>query len=195
MMDNNSLMKRAGAKAAGGGKGGSAFTRPDVKQFTPPAMHDVVDRIVAAGVRIMTSPEMRDEVRAALDNPAPVPQKLAENVTGLLLTLDQQVQGGIPMEAIFPAAMELLGEAAEVVQAAGQTVTQEDYNDAARTMFVLIGQKLGGTPEQIMGAAEEAVQGGGEGAAGAVIPSAPRPGGMPGPAGAAEAAAFAEESA
>lgn len=144
-----SLMQEAGKRAG--------FKRPDVRQFTPPNARDTVDRVVAAGLKIMTAPAMREDVQKALDSKDPMPKKLAENVTGLLLTLDQQSQGGIPMEAIFPAAMELLGEAAEVAQAAGQTVTQEDYNDAARTMFVLIAQKLGGTPEQIMGAAEQAV--------------------------------------
>jgi hypothetical protein len=169
---NDSLMQRAQAQRAGppgaqgqpsapaNESGGEPFKRPDISQFVPPEIKDVVDRVVAAGVKVMYSPQMQDQMKAAIESPDPVPKKMAENVTGLLLTLDKQTQGGIPDQALFPAGMELMGEAAEVLTSAGQPVTQEDYNEAARMMFVLVGQKLGGTRDQIMQAAEQALPGG-----------------------------------
>lgn len=139
--------------------GGGTFKRPDISSFVPPEVKDVVDRVVAAGMHLMYSPDMRDEVQAAVQSQDPMGKKLADNVVGLLLTLDQKTQGGIPQAAIFPAAMELLGEGADMLSAAGQPVTQADYNDAALTMYAMIGQKLGGSPEDLMGAAAESMQG------------------------------------
>lgn len=138
------------------------FKKPDIGQFVPDGIKDAVARVIAAGHRILYGQEMAQEVQAAIDSPDPVPKKLADNTAGLLLTLDQQSQGGIPEAAIFPAGMELLGEAAEVLQAAGQTVTQEDYNEAARMLYVTLGQKLGLGEDQLMGAAQQAVGGGGD---------------------------------
>lgn len=135
------------------------FTPPDWKQFTPPELVDDVERVHAAGVKLLTSPEMRDQVMEAVQSQDDVPTKLADNTVGLLLTLDQKSQGGIPVAALFPAAMALLGESAQVLAAAGQPVTQEDWNDAALRMYVLIGRKLGGSDEQIMQGAEQAFGG------------------------------------
>lgn len=144
-----SLMQRA--------KAPRSFKKPDIGQFVSPDMKDAVARVVAAGHRMIYSPDMRQELRAEVQRDAPVPQKMAEAIVGLLLTLDKQSQGGLPMGAIFPAAIELLGEAAEILTAAGQTVTQDDFNQAAQLSFVLIGKKLGASDQQLMQAAQGAV--------------------------------------
>lgn len=165
------LMQRARERAP-------AFKKPDIAAFTPPDQKDAVQRVVAAGMRLMFSPEMREELQAEVQRDAPPAQKMAESVTGLMLTLDGQSKGGIPLGAMFPAAMELLGEAAEVLSAAGQQVQQNDYNEAAQRMFVLMGKKLGATDEQLMQGAEQAI-GGGEPEPGPQAP--PQPGAAPQP--------------
>lgn len=154
-----SLMEQARAQRAQPQDDGGQLKKPDWQALTPPDMLDAVQRIVAAGQKLMYSPGLRDELHKAVAADQPVDQKLADNVVGLLLTMDQQAQGGLPVGALFPAAMGLLSEAADVLQAAGQQVTQEDYNDAALRMFTVIGKKLGGTDEQIMGAAQQAMGG------------------------------------
>lgn len=131
------------------------FTKPDVSPFVPPGMEDQVDRIVAAGMKLMYAPEMRDDVMDAVQSDEPTAKKLAENVTGLMLALDQKAEGGMPIEAIFPAAIGLMGEAAEVLQAAGQPVSQEDFNEGARMVFVMIGKQMGASDDDIMGAAQQ----------------------------------------
>lgn len=143
-----SLMQRAKAPAG--------FKRPDIAQFVPADLKDAVARVVAAGHKTIYSPAMREELRAEVARDVPVPQKMAEAIVGLLLTMDKQSQGGLPMGAIFPAAIELLGEAAEILTAAGQSVTQADFNEAAQLVFVLIGKKLGATDEQLMQTAQRA---------------------------------------
>lgn len=150
MAKTPALLQRAKQKAAG-------FKRPDVKPLIPPEMSDVVDRVVAAGMRYLYSPAMRDEVMQAIQSQEPVPQKLGNNVTGLLLTLDNQTQGGIPQAALFPAGIELLGEAAEMLVASGQPVTQEDFNTAGLTIFATLAKKMGANDEQIMQAAQQQV--------------------------------------
>lgn len=157
------LMEQARAQRGaqeGAGQQSGQFNAPDWKQFTPPELQDPVERIVAAGAKMMYAPELREELQQAVRSNAPVDQKLADNVVGLLLTLDQKSQGGLPVAALFPAGLGLLGEAAQVLQAAGQQVTQQDFNDAALRMYVVIGKKLGGTDEQIMQGAQQAMGGG-----------------------------------
>lgn len=144
-------------QAAAGAPKGKPFTPPDAGKIVQPQMKDAVDRIVAAGMKLMYSPAMKDERMQAVQSPDPIPKKLAENTTGLILTLDKQSKGGLPVEAIFPAAVMLLSEAAEVLKAAGQDVSEEDYLDAVRMLFVLLGKKMGGTDEQIMQAAQQAL--------------------------------------
>lgn len=136
------------------------FTAPDWRPFTPPELVDTVERVMAAGMKLMYSEGMRDELRQAVQSDAPMPQKLAENAAGLLLMLDNKSQGGIPLQAMFPAGMALLGEAVEVVQAAGQEVGQEDFNDAALLMFAILGKKMGASDEDLMSVAQQAAAGG-----------------------------------
>lgn len=153
-----SLMDQARAQRSQPQDSG-ALKVPDYRQFTPPEILDDVERIVAAGAKLMYSPELREELHQTVNADMPIDQKLGDSVVGLLLTMDQQAKGGLPAAAIFPAGMGLLGEAAQVLQAAGQKVTQEDFNDAALRMFTIIGKKLGGTDEQIMSAAQQAMGG------------------------------------
>jgi len=137
----------------------AAFQPPDPSTFVPPEQKDAVDRVVAAGQRIMYAPDMRQELLAEVKSKEPIPIKLAKAVTGLMLTLDQQSKGGIPQQALFPAALELLGEAATVLTKAGQQVTQDEYKEAARAMFVLMGHKLGLSQDEIMQGAQQALDG------------------------------------
>ncbi|MDP3139791.1 MAG: hypothetical protein Q8N17_26075 [Burkholderiaceae bacterium] len=142
--------EQEGAQAAEG----ATFKRPNLKSMVTPEHKDAVERVVAAGMRYLYSPEMRPEVMQGIESQEPMPQKLGMNVIGLVLTLDNQAKGGIPMGAVFPAAFELLGEAAEMVQASGQTVTQDDFNTAGLVVMAGLAKKLGATDEQVMATAQ-----------------------------------------
>ena len=148
------LMQKAAQAMKRQQAGGPTFKRPTIP--VSPKMRDTVDRIVAAGMKVMYSPEMADEREQAVSGGGPVAQALAESITGLTLILDQKSQGGLPIEAIFPAAMELLSDAAEMFIKAGKPVDQETYNDAARMMFVMIGRKLGANNDELMNGARAA---------------------------------------
>lgn len=155
-MQQAALMQRAQQrtpKAAG-------FKKPDPSTFIPKGSEDAVQRVVAAAMKTMYSPAMREELQNEISRDVPIPQKMAEGVVGLVLTLDKQTQGGIPQAAIFPAVLMLLGEAAELLTSAGQPVTQDDYNEAAQIAFVLVARKMGAKDEDIM--AEMQKRAGGE---------------------------------
>ena len=127
------------------------FKRPDVSQFIPQGQEDAVARLVAAGHKVMYAPDMKDEVMAAVQSPDPVGKKLGENAAGVMLTLMEQAQGEIPPGAIFPAAAELMSECADLLIAAGETVTQEDWKDGFFTLIAVMGKHMGGDEQQIMG--------------------------------------------
>lgn len=192
-MQTPSLMQRAQAKQPAPGpeaapaadasaQPGGEFQRPDIKALVPPEQADAVQRIVAAGMKLMYAPEMREELQAEVGREGPPAQKMAQGVVGLMLTMDKQAQGGLPNGAIFPAALELLGEAAEVLIAAGQPVTQEDYNEAVRMSIVLIAKALdpSATPEQVMGGLQQGMPPGLMEAEAGAAPAQPgAPGAMP----------------
>lgn len=142
-----SLMSQAQADRTGSAKG---FEPPAVETFTPPELRDGVDRVVAAGMRVLYGGDMQEEVKAELARDVPMAQKLAEAVVGLLLTLDQKAPQGIPEKVLAPASQALLGEAVRLASAAGQTVTKDDFSEASMLVFQGIGRKLGYSDEQMM---------------------------------------------
>jgi hypothetical protein len=148
-MQKASLLQQAKGKAP-------AFKRPDISAFIPSGQEDAVARIVAAGMKMMYAPDMKDEVLKAVQADEPVGQKLGSNAAGIVLTLYKQSQQGLPPEAIFPAAAELMSECADMLIAAGQTVTQEDWKEGFFVLVAIVGKQLGGTDEQIMSAMQQA---------------------------------------
>jgi hypothetical protein len=137
---------------------GPAFKKPDISAHIPPELKDTVDRIVAAGMKIMYAPQMRGDLMKAVQSQEPTPKVLAENITGLMLAIDQKAgKSGLPPPAVFPAAMELFGDAATVLTQAGKQVSQNDYDDGLRMLYVMLGKKMGGTDAQIMDAANKSL--------------------------------------
>lgn len=167
----SALMQRAQERAAQPGQDtdqepgqGQKFRKPDPSTFVPKGQEDAVERVVAAGMKTMYAPEMRDELVNEINRDVPVPQKMAEGVVGLVLTLDKQTQGGLPEGAIFPSILMLLAEAAELLTSTGQPVTQADYNEAAQIAFVLYGRAMKVPDDQIMSELQKRAGGGGEAA-------------------------------
>ncbi len=167
------------AKAAAGPK--TNFKKPDISSFISPGSADTVQRVVAAGMKIMYSPQMKGQMQQGIASQAPVPKNIADNTTGLLLTLDQKTQGGIPAPVLFPAAVELASEVATVLTAAGKPVSQDDFNDSLLIIYAQIGKKLGASDDQLMQHAQQAIGQQPDGAD-AAPPETP-PGATPPPAG------------
>lgn len=150
------LMERA-QQRNNASKTGPSFTPKDPREFVPEEQHDAVDRVVAAGMKLMYSPEMADEREAALAAKGPPAPTIADNVTGLMLTLDQKAKGGIPEATIFPAAVMLANEAAQMLVHGGTNVTQDDYNESLQLLYTQLGKKLGISDDQLMQGAQDAL--------------------------------------
>lgn len=152
------LAQKAAASAAPS-EGGDTFTKPDLSAVPlTPEQKDQADRIVAAGMKMMLSPQMRDDLKKAMASPEPTPKVLSENVVGLMLTMDSKAgKSGLPQEAIMPAAVELLGEAGQLMVDGGRPVSQEDFKTAIQMTFVLISKKMGMDDAQIMDTANKAL--------------------------------------
>jgi len=134
-----------------------AFKRPDISKSVPPEQQDAVARIVAAGLKMMYSPAMKDEILAVVKSQEPVPKKMAESIVGMLLMMDQRKP--LPIDALPWAAVELLGEAAEILQAAKQPVSGDDFKTACTMAVWLIARKMGATDDEIVSGLEKAGQG------------------------------------
>ena len=146
------------AQAAGPADDAGTFEKKDISSAIPPEQKDAVDRIVAAGMKIMYSPAMRDDLKTALASKDPTPKVLAENVLGLMLTMDQKAgKSGLPPPALLPAAVELLGDAADLMVKGGRPVGQDDYTTAIQMLFVMMSKKMGMNDAQIMDTANKAL--------------------------------------
>lgn len=139
------------------------FQPPDLSGLMSkldPKTQDVVERVTAAAMKIMYSPAMRDTVKQQLQSQDPVPKKLADNATGLLLMMDKRSDGGIPPAALMPAGLNIMVAEAEALEAAGQSVSQDDFSVGSMMLFANIGKKLGGTDQDLMQIAAKGIQGG-----------------------------------
>lgn len=156
---------------------GPPFTKPDVSQFIPQGEEEMVGRVIAAGHKLMFAPEMRKKLMQNIGRSVQPARKMAEGSVGLMLTLDGKVKGGISEAAMVPILMEFLSLSGEVLQAAGQQVSQQTWNESFQYAYTLVGKKLGKSDEQIKGAAEQAfTKAGGEPGEGAAHEQAEAPG-------------------
>lgn len=154
------MIKGMGAPAAQAAPA-AGFTRPDISKSIPPEQQDAVARIVAAGMKAMYAPEMREQILEVVKSQEPTPKKLAESVVGLLLMLDQKAQQNgqaLPVEALPYAAVELLGEAADILTAAKQPVSDEDFKAACTMAVWHIARKMGASDDEIVNGLDQAGQ-------------------------------------
>lgn len=136
-----------------------SFPLPNPASYIPHGYEDVVSRLVAAAMKLMYSKQLRPALMRSIQSKEPAPKRLALSVVGLFLMLDGKTRGGIPLPAIFPACLAILGEACKIAVSAHQQVSQSDYKQAALIMATLIAQKMGGSPQQIMGGYQRALAG------------------------------------
>ena len=154
------------AKAQPSGEG---FTAPPVESYTPPEALDAVQRVVAAGMKLVYRKDMAEDVKAEVARDVPTGQMLAQAAVGWLLMLDKQAPQGIPENIMAYSLQALVGEAAEIAVGAGRPVSQGEFEDGVMLGHQLMARKLGYNDEQIMQGAQQGGQ-----------PS-PQPAAQPGP--------------
>ena len=147
------------------------FTPPPVESFVPEEHLDAVQRVVAAGMKLVYQGDMAEDVKAELARDVPVAQMLAEASVGWLLILDKQAPQGIPEHILAYALQALVGEAAEIATQSGRAVSADEFEDAVMLAHQLMARKLGYNDEQIMQGAQQGMQQAGAQAA----PAGPAP--------------------
>lgn len=115
-------------------------------EAVPANLQEAFKRVVLAGMKVMYSQEMQGEIQSEMKREAPMFQKLAEAVAGLMGVLVSQSKG-MPPEVVMPAAVELIYEAASFVNESGMGKASPDDVKQAVQYLAVIMMKAGGMQE------------------------------------------------
>lgn len=131
---------------------GQGKYKSGVDKAVPPEHQEDFERVVLAGMQLMYSEEMKDEIDALLQDERPIEQRLAEGITGLMALLDQQAKPAIPLPVIIPAAVELLYEIATFLAQvrAIPALAPEQMQEAVQLTVGMIAKRYGMPDEQIV---------------------------------------------
>lgn len=116
----------------------------------PPDLENAYQRVVVAGMKIMFSPETRDEVLKQIDGPGPMPEKLAKGIAGLMILLFDQSNKTMPPQVIIPAGIELLVHAGEFLDKSGSEVSDQEIGTAISLMIQMLLKTFGIDPAKMM---------------------------------------------
>ena len=121
------------------------------------ANEEKVHRVVLAGMKLMYSPETFKMLLSGITKQAPIPQKLAMEVAGVMHLIDQKSQSGLTPDVVAPASVLLLFELAEFMRQSGAgNPTKGDIQAAIQllqkvvsSVFSKSGKAVtGGSPQQ-----------------------------------------------
>lgn len=129
--------------------------------LNPPQLKTAVDKVVAAGKKVMYSEESRDlllEQLQELNGPDNADEVIGAGIAKLIGILFNQSKNTIPMEVLTPAATLLLLDALDLVENTGKLeVTPDSLAECMQSMASNFLQLFGVTPDKLqeyMGAAE-----------------------------------------
>jgi len=98
-----------------------------------------VQKVVLSGMKLLYSPSTRKMLMDGISADAPMPQKLAMEIAGVMKLIDDRTPAGIPPQAIAPGAIMLLFDlAAFMRQAKIGNPSDEDVMAAIKVMKGLL---------------------------------------------------------
>ena len=109
----------------------------------PPEKQDTYAKIVAAGKKILYSPQMDPEIQQLLEGEGDLGQKLGMGVFGLVSLLLAKSNGTLPADLLVPAGCELVVEAATMLEETGVKITDRDIARGASVFVRQVMQKAG----------------------------------------------------
>lgn len=115
---------------------------PFEKVYDTPEEQEAVDRVVAAGGKLLYSDEGSKAILEGLKSGAPE-EAIAREAFTLMLSLDQKSKGTIPEDAMMPAAVKLASLIAEMGQKAGVIQTSPNTVPGALQHLVALGIENG----------------------------------------------------
>ena len=100
---------------------------------------DAYDRVLTAGMKMLYAAENAEVMqKLIMDDAVPLPNKLGEGVGNLLVMMDNQGNGTIPKEVLFPVGVALLFEATDYLFELGIEATEKDLGDAMELMLTTL---------------------------------------------------------
>jgi hypothetical protein len=99
------------------------------------ANNKAVQKVVLSGMKLLYSPSTAKLLDDGLKADAPMPQKLAIEIAGIMKLVDERTPKGIPPEAIAPGAVMLLFDLAHFMRQSGAgNPTDEDIQAAIKIL-------------------------------------------------------------
>lgn len=127
-----------------------------------PQDRDAYDRIVAAGLKLVTSEQFRNELISTLDkDESELPESIAEGMSRLVYTMHTTSKGTMPVHVTFAAAYVLMAKALHFAeQAMGKKVDDAMLGETALATAGAVAKVFGISSEQLKATAQKNAQGG-----------------------------------
>lgn len=115
-------------------------------------MQEGVGKIVAAAMKVLYSPEMEPHLEQGLQDDAPIAQRLAMQVAGLIKMVDEKEKMSLSKRFLIPAAVILVQDLAKfATEAMGIEVSEEELIQAQQMVAKGLLAEYAGMQQQQQG--------------------------------------------
>ena len=126
-------------------------TKAAILQKADPRLQPVIQKLVAAGEKIMYSPQTRDMTMKQLGD-GKDPEKIGAGVAKLIGMIYSESKKTAPMQALIPAAVLLMCDGLDFIEQAGAAqITPEFLSQCTMAMGSNVAQLFGATPDKLQG--------------------------------------------
>lgn len=126
-----------------------------IEENIKPEDKEAYDRIVTAGIVVITSDEFHQQMIDALSGEGSLPDKVAEGVARLISSLHVSAKGTMPVGVTIAAAYTLMIKAMDFAERKlGQKVTDEIIAETAIKTISVVAPLLGISKESLQAAME-----------------------------------------
>lgn len=117
----------------------------------PPELKEALDRIVAAGMKVMYSEETHQNVMEMMPKDGSPAQNLGVGISRLISLLYEQSNKTLPPQLMIPAGLVLLIDAADYLKQSGEMdIEDRDIGEATIVMITEIFKLAGGNADMAM---------------------------------------------
>lgn len=119
-----------------------------------PEDRDAYDRIIAAGLKIITSDQFQNQLMETLDKPEQeLPESIADGIARLVSLMHVQSKGRMPMHVVFAASYVLMAKALGFAEKAlGKKIDDNILGESALATAGAVAKVYGITPEMLQNA-------------------------------------------
>jgi len=127
-----------------------------IEENVKPEDKEAYDRIVTAGLKVITSDEFHQNMVESLSAEGPLADKVANGVARLISLLHVSAKGTMPVGPTIAAAYTLMVKAMDFAERAlGEEITDDIIADTALKTISVVGPLLGITKEKLQAAMQE----------------------------------------